>query len=548
MTADTQDIITPVTKGTSISKPTRPERINIGDGLIMRWSTKADAKNIADCMAECFKWISIGAPVAEDEEPIRNEWVHAGCLRLLRGNHTVMTENDYAIVENTLAKEGENPIIACTCLMTGTGYYGDVDLSLGKPEAVGCLPEYRNKGLIRRLFLEMIHPASEARGDIIQFLPGIPHFYLQFGYEYALGIRDVRAMHDVSKKIPTLTTGETEPFTLREPTLADIPYLVEMSSPKRMLNQAQIGSYYDESYWRYTIHTVLETAESPYDITRISRIIVDPKTGKDAGLVMLCGHSVKYLGIFTLDEGYSYREALYPVLRQLLVAASEPTPFDKREAAKKTEAKESATAASEEDTKDKKDETLAPAHKFASIGIALDTQHPVYKLLEPQTVPFGSKHRLYTRIPSYATFIQRVAPTLERRIAESHLAGITVTFRFNFFRKVEGAAGKQLEIVIADGKIVSASDDYLEPSPRAQMEAARERIAAAKAAGVADKKPVVFKAEFAPLTFTRLVVGDLSLDEMLDFYNQASVEGDEAKMLLKVMFPKNVFHLDLMWW
>lgn len=41
-----------------------------------------------------------------------------------------------------------------------------------------ALIEYRNKGLIRRLFLEMIHPASEARGDIIQFLPGIPHFYL----------------------------------------------------------------------------------------------------------------------------------------------------------------------------------------------------------------------------------------------------------------------------------------------------------------------------------------------------------------------------------
>ncbi|KAG0090952.1 hypothetical protein BGZ93_009064 [Podila epicladia] len=546
MTTDTQDIAL-VTKGASPTKPTRPQRIDIGDGLIMRWSTKADAKNIADCMAECFKWIPIGAPVAEDEEPTRNEWVHAGCLRLLRGNHTVMSENDYAIVENTLAKEGENPIIACTCLMTGTGYYGEVDLSLGKPEAVGCLPEYRNKGLIRRLFLEMIHPASEARGDIIQFLPGIPHFYLQFGYEYALGVRSVRAIHDVTKKIPALATGDTEPFTLREPTLADLPYLVEMSSPKRMLNQAQIGAYYDEAYWRYTIHTVLETAESPYDINRISRIIVDPKTGKDAGLVMLCGHSIKYLGIFTLDEGYSYREALYPVVRQLLAAASEPTPFDKREAAKKAaEAKESPVV--EDDNKDKKDETPAPPHKFSSIGIALDTQHPVYKLLEHKSEPFGPNHRLYTRIPSYATFIQRVAPTLERRIAESPLAGITAKFHFNFFRKVEGAAGKQLEIVIEDGKIVSASDEYLEPSPRALMEAARERIAAAKAAGVADKKPLVFKAEFAPLTFTRLVVGDLSLDEMLDFYSQASVEGDEAKMLLNIMFPKNVFHLDVFWW
>lgn len=353
-------------------------------------------------------------------------------------------------------------------------------------------------------------------------------------------------MHDVAKKIPSLPAGETEPFTLREPTLADIPYLIKMSTPARRLNQAQVGTHYDEAYWRYTIHNAFETAESHFDINRIHRIIVDPKTGKDAGLVMLNGLTNKFVGMFSLEEGYSYREAMYPVLRQLLVAASEPNPFEKREAAKK--AAEGKEPAAEEDNQDNKDETPASPHKFASIGIALETQHPVYKLLEHHSVPFGPNHRLYTRIPSYATFLQRVAPTLERRIAESCLAGITATLHFNFFRKVEGSSGKQLEVVIENGKIVSASDDYVEPSPRAKMEAARERKAAAKAAGVEDKKPLVFKAEFAPLTFTRLVVGDLSLEEMLSFYSQASVEGEEAKMLLKIMFPKGVFHFDLFWW
>lgn len=61
MTTDTQDIA-PVTKGISPTKPTRPERIDIGDGLIMRWSTKADAKNIADCMGECFKVLVFSLP------------------------------------------------------------------------------------------------------------------------------------------------------------------------------------------------------------------------------------------------------------------------------------------------------------------------------------------------------------------------------------------------------------------------------------------------------------------------------------------------------
>ncbi|KAF9895745.1 hypothetical protein BX616_008922, partial [Lobosporangium transversale] len=33
----------------------RSQRIDIGDGLVMRWSTREDADNVADCMAEAFR-------------------------------------------------------------------------------------------------------------------------------------------------------------------------------------------------------------------------------------------------------------------------------------------------------------------------------------------------------------------------------------------------------------------------------------------------------------------------------------------------------------
>lgn len=32
----------------------RPDRINIGDGLLLRWSTKEDEANVADLMANVF--------------------------------------------------------------------------------------------------------------------------------------------------------------------------------------------------------------------------------------------------------------------------------------------------------------------------------------------------------------------------------------------------------------------------------------------------------------------------------------------------------------
>ncbi|KAG0349415.1 hypothetical protein BG004_006444, partial [Podila humilis] len=127
----TQDIAT---------EPTRSERIDIGDGLLMRWSTKDDVQNIADTLAECFRWVTFGAPVAEDEDRPPNAWVRSAGLRLLRGDHTVMDVNDYAVVENTLAKKDEKSIVACVCLMHGPGYYGKVSLRFGKPEVVACLP------------------------------------------------------------------------------------------------------------------------------------------------------------------------------------------------------------------------------------------------------------------------------------------------------------------------------------------------------------------------------------------------------------------------
>jgi hypothetical protein len=36
----------------------RPERVDLDDGIILRWSTQDDTENIADCMAEAFRVIT----------------------------------------------------------------------------------------------------------------------------------------------------------------------------------------------------------------------------------------------------------------------------------------------------------------------------------------------------------------------------------------------------------------------------------------------------------------------------------------------------------
>ncbi|KAG0222887.1 hypothetical protein BGW41_005807, partial [Actinomortierella wolfii] len=131
----------------------KPQVIDIGDGLIMRWSTSADVENVAELVGDAFR------------------------RRLLSGHSLAMSEFDYALVENTRAGPGENPIVACAALHEIPSYYGSVKMIFGKPEQIAVRSDYRNRGLVRRLMLEMIHPESDRRGHVIQYMPGIDYFY-----------------------------------------------------------------------------------------------------------------------------------------------------------------------------------------------------------------------------------------------------------------------------------------------------------------------------------------------------------------------------------
>ncbi|KAG0221322.1 hypothetical protein BGX31_009994 [Mortierella sp. GBA43] len=548
-------------QGVSMPAPfKRPETVDIGDGIILRWSTKEDAENIADCMAEAFRWIPSIDPCKEGEDPGPNEMARAGIRRLMRGNSAVMSYYDYAIAVNTLAKQGQNPVVACVCLQASPGYYGKVPLLYGKPECVSTHPDFRNKGLVRRLILDLIHPASDARGDVIQIIPGISHFYRQFGYEYAVDVGRPFAIDNFMTSFPqldpvkhaALPENEREPdlFTIRTATLDDIPSLVKMSSRERRLTRAGLGLDYFDGFWKYTIHDAVETQAYKWDARRHGWIIVHAKTGKDCGIFMADVNRRLSIHVFSLEDGYRYRDAFEPVLRQVVAVVNGPSRWElKQKALKEKEGKVEGkeTKQEENEDKDKKGDEKA---KIQALVIGLDLEHPVTKFLTSQIKPKFIRLKFYTRILSYANFILAVRSELEDRLAKSCLAGITVTWQFDFFRKVLGSSSRGLEIVFKDGKILSATDDWVPPTPHAKMLVARERIAKAKAMGRPEKTPLVYSAEFAPLTFTRLVVGDLSIEEMLSFYGECTIleGGDEAQMMLDILFPKQMFHFDSFWW
>ncbi|KAG0238968.1 hypothetical protein BGW41_007984 [Actinomortierella wolfii] len=477
----------------TVPKPTpRTQTVDIGDGLIMRWSNKDDLEDLEEFLGEAFRWIAIGRSFDDVETPGPNQIAARIGARVLRGDHIVASEYDYAIVVDTKATvnsgtKKRSKIVAGLYLQHHYGYFGDVDLKIGGVEA--------------------------------------------FGFEYALHFRDSATIKDL-KAIPKLAEGETqEPYVLRLPTRQDIPYMARLAHHSRLPGQPQIGIEYDEKYWEWTAFTSIEQASNYQDGTRLTRIIVDDKTGKDIGVVVFSNFVGLGVDVFALDDGVSYREVVFPVLRQVVELGRER--FDKP-LEELAEAHKNATT-DEERAKLPLLEYKLP--RITSLALHFPECHPVRQLARTIATADPNRYRLYTRIPSYAKLIMKVRSVLEQRLAKSAMAGLTGRLQLDFYSRAEGQEGRGLEVVFEDGKIVSA-EPWKPLSPKEKHHKAR----ALKASG--GKAPTVFSAGFVPLSFTRLVVGDADLVELQTAYPASMAFGDDTKMLLEILFPKVAHQID----
>ncbi|CAO3567936.1 unnamed protein product [Mortierella alpina] len=525
----------------------RRQTIDLENGLIMRWSMAQDKDNLIDCLGTAFRWDVFAADVKDGEEPGKNEYIEAFVGWLMSGDHVAASQNDFALVEDTalMAQPGKNPIVAVVALARVAGYFGSVNMQFGVVTAVGTLREYRNRGLVKKLMLLMIHPAADERGDEIVFILGIPHFYRQFGYECAVPSRIGRTLKALETFIPSLPAGNTEPFSLRDATSADIPFLVRMSTPKKLYSKAEIGTYYDHDVWRLIVdvHSP-ECTKTHHDTHHHASIILDSQTHQTIG-VCLTSHILGRWSweAFSIDEGVAiYRQVLPSVLRQLR-AADRPH-FESYNTRLNN------NVLPDESDLEKRARGQFPPLTYADLYVKLTAHHPATKLLAAQgkLEPAREPYPMYTRIASLPKFIHKIAPVLESRLRGSAFGGITATLLINFYRKIEGMSSKGLKIVFDEGRLKHASDwEY--KSAEEQFYEAREKGFAKE---VQDPEPsqkgVIFKAHFAPLTFTRLVTGSTDVEELLKRDGENGVDGAEAKLLLSILFPKVEHLVDVDWW
>ncbi|HSL29471.1 MAG TPA: GNAT family N-acetyltransferase, partial [Anaerolineales bacterium] len=183
---------------------------DLGDGLVLRRSVRQDA----DALAEFNR--SIHMDNAAD-----GQCISAWTRDLLTASHPTFHPDDFTVVEELATGR----IVSTMNLISQTWSYEGIKFGVGRPELVGTLPEFRNKGLIRIQF-EEIHKWSAERGQRLQAITGIPFYYRQFGYEMALDLDGRRLGYEA--QVPVLKEGETEPYVIHIAQEKDLPFIEDM--------------------------------------------------------------------------------------------------------------------------------------------------------------------------------------------------------------------------------------------------------------------------------------------------------------------------------
>jgi GNAT superfamily N-acetyltransferase len=373
-------------------------RRDLGNGLLLRWSTIRDTEDIAYLNSFVFR----DGPNERLNEPMANLM-----REVMSSQHLMMSPGDFALVADTRRKE--HPLVAGTCLWRQTWEYEGIPFIIGRPEIVATDPEYRNRGLVRAIF-ELIHARSEAEGHLVQGITGIRYFYRQFGYEYALDLGVQRITYFAL--IPKSQEGVPEPYTLRVATEDDIALIQQLYDQHR--KPYPVSTKIDESWWRYQIRSLGKVNVDDY--WHIQMIIDTAGTAQGYVITPRMRWPTS-LSIYDLATVPSINlQVLMPPLLRALQAHAQHVP-----------------AAS----------GVGPAEK---LSFRLGVKHPAYDVLGKELT-----YEPYVRVPDLPKFIRQIAPALETRLAYSPLTGYSGTLTLNFYR-----GGLQLEF--AEGKLTGAEN------------------------------------------------------------------------------------------
>ena len=407
---------------------TESRRTDIGDGLVVRSvETIEDVERLAVFNGK------IHSP--EETEATR---------RLIL-SHPSTRPGHWLFVEDVAADR----IVSTLCLIPWRFQCGNVELKSGEMGFVGTDPEYRKRGLIRRLVERHEELLREGEYDLTH-IQGISGFYDQFGYSYAVPlIPDLR----ISPEIATAAATDARPLACRPALVDDVRTLTELR--REAVAPVALTSCRSEEEWLY--------------------LIEGPSIGE--GETWLVSDGSVPVGYFRIHksgfgDGLIVSEVALPgawAVGALLGRLAE----------------------------------IAAEWKRPYIKLEMDPECDLAILARDLGGHTLGNYAWQIRLVALGSFMKKLGPVLEQRLAESMFAGLTEHVVVATYRET-------VRLVFEEGRLVAVDD----PDPQEKR-----------------------AAHIPPATLVPLVLGYRSLDELDATHHGFGTPGS-SRTLLRTLFPK----------
>jgi len=357
----------------------QPDSQPLGDGLVLR-SLAAPFDP-----AEVERLALFNDAIHQDEQ--------VGALtRGLTLHYPATRPEHWLIVEDTATGQ----IVSSLCLIPWTWHYADVTLRSGEMGIVGTLPDYRRRGLVRALDRRFKSLLNEG-GFHLSHIQGIPYFYRQLGYEYALPLEG--GWHLRLDQVPDKAVALAGRSCFRRATPDDVPALARLYD--EAAHHLDISAPRDERTWRFLLEHEPLTAHASE-----TWLLLD-QDGKPCGYWRVARFGFGE-GLIVDEASWLSLDAAKAVLGKVKAQAGEGgKPFIRLSA--------------------------PDGNPLVAVGRAWGAQN-------------AGRYAWQIHVPDAVRLLRQIAPVLERRLAASFLAGSTRVVCFDLYRE-------QIVLHLSEGKV-----------------------------------------------------------------------------------------------
>jgi predicted N-acetyltransferase YhbS len=212
-------------------------------------------------------------------------------------DHRLVVEDAQAGWESCAVVADGDRVVSTATLLDETLVLDDVTIPAGQVELVATDRAYEGRGLVRAL-MGWAHERSASLGHLAQVMIGIPYFYRQFGYQYAIVLPQSRAVRAAPSP-----DGE---HLVRAAGAADIPAMAELQDGAQRAYDLRMP--HSPACWRWLVardgstQLLVERAGVPVATARLTSpdddevVLGEIAAADQAAARALLGHAVSKVG------------------------------------------------------------------------------------------------------------------------------------------------------------------------------------------------------------------------------------------------------------